>query len=73
MSLLQIKANQELFDAWRTLGYRIGALANIVQNDMAISEEDLLAWGQDFDTYKDELDKVLARTVEHITGETIYP
>jgi hypothetical protein len=68
MEVYQIKANKALFDAWQTIGYRIAALSNIVQNDMELTRDDLLEWRDDLVRIEADLDKLTLRTAEHITG-----
>jgi hypothetical protein len=48
-----VKANKDLFDAWKKLSITVEALAmigrSIVQNDMIITEEQLHTWELELD------------------------
>jgi len=41
---MKIKANEYLFNEWKKLGYEITNLSSMVQNDMEISDEELIDW-----------------------------
>jgi gas vesicle protein len=77
---IKVAANEKLFNRWRGLGIRTVELKNlgaIIQNDVEVSEETLIAWKklaktvkENFDKEKEEFDReftsLMRETLQHI-------
>lgn len=44
--MIQIKANEALFKKWRDLGTYVRMSASIIQNDMEVSEREIIEWSK---------------------------
>jgi len=43
---IYVKANEDLFEKWRSLGVKISNLSAIAQNDMEVTEEQVIEWAE---------------------------
>ena len=65
-----IKANEELFDRFTKLSYKIKNVSGIVQNDMEISEKDKRNFKHNMSDIKFDLDTLEKEVSKHIGIET---
>jgi len=66
MAIHYVKANEELFNAWKSLAYRLEQNNAIVQNDQPISDEELLVWAQNLSRTLKEIELLKAKTQQYI-------
>ena len=68
MYTYKVKADQELFDAWRCLGERVKLVSSIVQNTIELTGDDRAEWGRGIERLKADLDRLALRTAQHIVS-----
>ena len=57
---------EQLFNSWIETKEDIQMLAGIVQNDIQLTEEDLLSWLERFDEFKLKLQNLQIKTVRMV-------
>lgn len=64
--MIIIKANQELFNLWNRVGYKVLDLKSIMQNDMELNTDDILEFIQHYRMTETQLKVVFNNTMKHI-------
>ena len=64
---IQIKTDKDLFDRWKLLGSEVSGHKAVVQNDMEVSREEIIAWLADMNALKAKLRDLVADTAKHIS------
>lgn len=65
---MKIKANEDLFDRWNSLGSRIQSQRGIVQNDMELGDGEFQEWLGLQETLLQDFKKLALETACYVTG-----
>lgn len=64
--MITVKADEELFNLWNRVGYKVLDLKTIVQNDMKLEEQDILEFIQHYRMTQTQLKIVFNNTMRHV-------